>query len=93
MIAAVTAEQGTGDRDAGRILGRPRGFYISRRLDRQLDRAVAYLKEQHGLRKVDRSVLVTTLLDRDELWTEAALDQVVERVAEEVNGRQARQTD
>jgi hypothetical protein len=93
MIAAVTAGEGAGDRDPARVLERPRGFYITRRLDRRLDRAVAYLKEQHGLRKVDRSVLVTTLLDREELWTEAALDGLVEEVAEEVNGRQARLTD
>ncbi len=93
MIAAVTAGHSTTDGERGRILERPRGFYISRRLDRQLDRAVAYLKEQHGLRKVDRSVLVTALLDREELWTEAALDQLVERVTSEVTGRQTRQTD
>jgi hypothetical protein len=93
MIAAVTAGESAGDRGPARVLERPRGFYITRRLDRQLDRAVAYLKEQHGLRKVDRSILVTTLLDREELWTEAALDGLVEQVAEEVNGRQARLTD
>ena len=93
MMAAVTAGEGADGRDPARVLERPRGFYITRRLDRQLDRAVAYLKEQHGLRKVDRSILVTTLLDREELWTEAALDGLVEQVAEEVNGRQARLTD
>ena len=92
-MAAVTVGQGTANGDAGRILERPRGFYISRRLDRQLDRAVMYLKEQHGLQKVDRSVLVTALLDRDELWTETALDQLVEQVAAEVAERKTRQAD
>jgi hypothetical protein len=92
-MAAVTAGQGTANGDADRILERPRGFYISRRLDRQLDRAVMYLKEQHGLQKVDRSVLVTALLDRDELWTEAALDRLVEQVTAEVTERKMRQKD
>ena len=92
-MAAVTVGQGTANGDASRILERPRGFYISRRLDRQLDRAVMYLKEQHGLQKVDRSVLVTALLDRDELWTETALDQLVEQVAAEVAERKTRQAD
>lgn len=92
-MAAVTAGHRAGDAERGRILERPRGFYITRRLDRQLDRAVAYLKEQHGLQKVDRSVLVTALLDRDELWTEAALDQLVEQVTAEVTERKMRQTD
>ncbi len=90
MGGVATARMGDGDED-GQILERPKGFYISRRLDRRLDQAVAYLREQHGIRKVDRSVLVNALLDRQELWTPEALDQVVDRVVAELTGRLMRQ--
>ena len=77
---------------AVRVLDRPRGFYITDRLDRELDRAVEYLRTRHGLRKVDRSTLVTVLLDRGELWTDAALDGLVDQVVTELTGRLVRKT-
>jgi len=62
MLGPVTLPASAAGGD--RILRKPRGFYISERLDRRLDEAVSYLREQHGMRRVDRSVLVTALLDQ-----------------------------
>jgi hypothetical protein len=63
-----------------RIVGRPKAFYITERLDTRLDAAVQYLQEKHGIRKVDRSTLVNALLDNDANWTEESLDLIVSRV-------------
>jgi hypothetical protein len=70
-----------------KIVDRPRAFYITERLDDQLDKAVAYLQKTHGIKKVDRSVIVNALLDHDTLWTEEALDQLVERVISQLTNR------
>ena len=46
------------------------------------------LKSRVGkARKVDRSVIVNALLDNDELWTDQALDQLVERVVSQLTSR------
>jgi hypothetical protein len=63
-----------------RTVGRPKSFYITVRLDKRLDEAVRYFQEVHGLRKVDRSILVNAMLDTDAQWTGEALDALVERV-------------
>ena len=59
---------------------RPKSFYITVRLDRRLDEAVRYFQEAHGIKKVDRSILVNAMLDTDGNWTEEALDSLVERI-------------
>ena len=92
-MGVVTVPQHAADPADDRIIGSARGFYISQRLDRQLDRAVAYLRERHGLRRVDRSVVVSALLDRDDLWGDDALDQIVDRVVTEITGRLIRKGD
>jgi hypothetical protein len=70
-----------------RIVDRPKAFYITEGLDEKLDKAVTYLQKKHGIKKVDRSVIVNALLDNDMLWADAALDQLVERVVSQLTSR------
>jgi hypothetical protein len=70
-----------------KIVDRPKAFYITEGLDEKLDQAVTYLQKKHGIKKVDRSVVVNALLDNDTLWTDDALDQLVERVVSQLTSR------
>jgi hypothetical protein len=70
-----------------KIVDRPKAFYITEGLDEKLDKAVTYLQKKHGIKKVDRSVIVNALLDNDTLWTDEALDQLVERVVGQLTSR------
>src|SRR5207248_7136354 len=74
-------------RPFARIVDRPKAFYITEGLDEKLDRAVTYLQKKHGIKKVDRSVVVNALLDKDTLWTDEALDQLVDRVVSQLTSR------
>jgi hypothetical protein len=69
------------------IVDRPKAFYITEGLDEKLDQAVTYLQKKHGIKKVDRSVIVNALLDNDALWTDEALDQLVESVVSQLTRR------
>jgi hypothetical protein len=69
------------------IVDRPKAFYITEGLDEKLDQAVTYLQRKHGIKKVDRSVIVNALLDNETLWTDEALDQLVERVVSQLTSR------
>jgi hypothetical protein len=70
-----------------KIVDRPKAFYITEALDEKLDKAVTYLQKKHGIKKVDRSVIVNALLDNDTLWTDEALDQLIERVISQLTSR------
>jgi len=70
-----------------KLVDRPKAFYITEGLDEKLDKAVTYLQKKHGIKKVDRSVVVNALLDNDTLWTDDALDQLVERVVSQLTSR------
>jgi hypothetical protein len=70
-----------------KIVDRPKAFYITEGLDEKLDQAVVYLQRKHGIKKVDRSVVVNALLDNDTLWTDEALDQLVERIVSQLTSR------
>jgi hypothetical protein len=70
-----------------RIMDKPRGFYITERLNKRIDEAVRYYQDKHHLRKVDRSVVVTALLDNEANWTEEALDLLLERVIHQLTER------
>jgi hypothetical protein len=70
-----------------KIVDRPKAFYITEGLDENLDKAVNYLQKKYGIKKVDRSVVVSALLDNDTLWTDEALDQLVERVVSQLTNR------
>jgi hypothetical protein len=74
-------------RPFSKIVDRPKAFYITEDLDEKLDKAVNYLHKKHGIKKVDRSVLVNALLDNDTLWTDEALDQLVDRVVSQLTSR------
>ena len=60
------------------IVSKPKGFYITYRLDKRLNNAVDYLQEKHGFKKVDRSLILNAMLDTDEKWTDEALDKLVD---------------
>ncbi len=70
-----------------RVLNRPKAFYITERLDKRLDEAVRYFEETHGIRKVDRSIIVNALLDNEANWAEEALDLLVDRVISQLTSR------
>ncbi len=70
-----------------RVLEKPKAFYITVGLDKHIDQAVRYLKETHGIKKVDRSIVVTALLDNDVHWTEESLDLLVEPVVRHLTNR------
>jgi hypothetical protein len=70
-----------------KIVDRPKAFYITEALDEKLDKAVTYLQKKYGIKKVDRSVIVNALLDNEILWTDEALDQLVERVVSQLTSR------
>jgi hypothetical protein len=70
-----------------KIVDRPKAFYITEGLDENLDKAVTYLQKKHGIKKVDRSVVVNALLDNDTLWTDEALDQLIDKVMSQLTSR------
>jgi uncharacterized protein YkwD len=74
-------------RPFSKIVDRPKAFYITEALDEKLDQAVNYLQKKHGIKKVDRSVLVNALLDNDTFWTDQALDQLVDKVVGQLTSR------
>ena len=72
------------------IVPRPKAFYITLRLDARLDEAVRYFQEVRGIPKADRSAIVNALLDRDELWTERALNDLAAEVIDRLTNRLTR---
>jgi hypothetical protein len=75
------------NRQSHKIVDRPKAFYITEGLDEKLDKAVDYLQRKHGIKKADRSTIVNALLGNDALWTEDALDQLVESVISQLTSR------
>lgn len=69
------------------IVGRPKAFYITERLNQRLDEAVVYFQRTHGLRKVDRSTVINAMLDDDEHWDQEALDLLVGRLIAQLTSR------
>jgi hypothetical protein len=74
-------------RSTGKVMERPRGFYITERLNDRLDEAVRYFQDIHGIKKADRSVVITAMLDREENWSDEALDSLVDRLMSELTSR------
>jgi len=72
---------------SSRVMEKPRAFYITERLNQRLDEAVRYYQEKRNLQKVDRSVIVTALLDNEANWTEEALDLLLAKVISQLTGR------
>jgi hypothetical protein len=74
-------------RSSSRVMERPKAFYITERLDKKLDGAVRHFQDVHGIKKVDRSVVVTAMLDNESLWSDKSLDKLVDRVMSELTSR------
>jgi len=71
----------------GKVMDKPRGFYITERLNKRIDEAVRYYQEKHNIQKVDRSIVVTVLLDNEANWTEEALDLLLDKVISQLTSR------
>jgi hypothetical protein len=69
---------------------RPKAFYITRRLDRRLEAAVRYFQEVQGIVKADRSTVLNALLDREDLFSEEALESLAARVIAQLTSRLTR---
>ncbi len=74
-------------KSTGKVVDRSKAFYITERLDKRLDEAVRYFQERHGIRKVDRSIIVNAMLDNDGQWSDDALDKLVSRVIKQLTSR------
>lgn len=74
-------------REGNQTVERPKAFYITKRLDRRIDAAVRYFQEKHGIKKVDRSVIINAMLDNEAWWTEEALDLLVDRVISQLTSQ------
>ena len=70
-----------------KVMDKPRGFYITERLNRQIDEAVRYFQEKHNIKKVDRSIVVTALLENEANWTEEALELLLDKVISQLTNR------
>ena len=70
-----------------KVMDKPRGFYITEQLNKHIDEAVRYYQEKHNLKKVDRSIVVTALLDNEANWTEEALDLLLDRILNQLTSR------
>lgn len=75
------------ERPSGKLVGRPKAFYITVRLNQRLDEAVRYYQAVHGLSKVDRSTIINAMLDNGALWTDEALDAQIDRVISQLTSR------
>jgi hypothetical protein len=72
---------------SNKVMEKPRGFYITEQVNQRIDEAVRYYQEKHHLNKVDRSIVVTVLLENEAIWTEEALDGVLNRVIGQLTKR------
>lgn len=70
-----------------KIVDRPKAFYILERVDKRIDEAVRLLQEQHNIKKADRSIVLNAYLDNDDLWTDEAIGQLVDRVISQLTSR------
>src|SRR5205814_5834771 len=73
--------------NADKVMEKPRGFYITQRLNQRIDEAVRYYQEKHNLKKVDRSIVVTVLLENEANWTEEALDLLLDKIIHQLTRR------
>ena len=61
--------------ELGSVVDRPRAFYITQKVDMWLNEAVIYLRIK-GMHKVDRSVLVNTILHNEGLYKPMFLNRI-----------------
>jgi hypothetical protein len=48
---------------------------------------VQYFQRTHGIKKVDRSILINAMLDNDAQWSDKSLDALVDRVISQLTSR------
>lgn len=72
---------------SNKVMEKPRGFYITEGLNQRIDEAVRYYQEKHDLKKVDRSIVVTVLLENEANWTEEALDLLLDTIIHQLTRR------
>ena len=72
---------------SNKVMDKPRGFYITERLNQQIDEAVRYFQDKHNIKKVDRSIVVTALLENEANWTEEALELLLDKVINQLTNR------
>ena len=75
---------------ANQLVNSPIGmkcFYIIGELSDRIDQAVEYFKTEKKLKNVDRSIVLTALLSKDNQWSSEALDQLTEKVLEALTTR------
>ena len=65
--------------ELGPVVGKPRAFYITQKVDGWLDEAVRYLRGK-DLAKADRSVVVNALLHSPDLFKPEFLDKLRKRI-------------
>ena len=82
-----TTRQNYSSTTSNAIVDRPKAFYITERLDHNLDKAVRYFQEVHGIKKADRSTVINAFLDNEDNWTSQSLDQLVDRVISQLTNR------
>jgi hypothetical protein len=70
----------------GPSVNRPVAFYIPRVIHKKIDEAVLYYQEKYS-KKIDRSAVVSALLGNPEIWTHTSLDQLVEKVINQLTSR------
>jgi hypothetical protein len=69
------------------IVDRPKAFYITKRLDKNIDTAVRYFQDVYGIKKADRSTVINALLDNEETWIAQSLDRLVDRLISQLTSR------
>ncbi len=65
--------------ELGPVVGRPRAFYVTQKVDAWLDESVRYIRSK-DIHKVDRSIVVNTLLHTPDFFEPAALDKLRKRL-------------
>ncbi len=76
--------------DESPILGRPKAFYITKRQDEAIDRAVHKLSEKlEGVTnlKVDRSTVIRALLDTTDMAGEATIERLADNLVNQLVSR------
>lgn len=74
------------DQLTGPPVDRPVAFYIPQSIHKKIDEAVLYYQGKYS-KKIDRSAVVSALLCNPKIWTHESLDQLVEKVINQLTNR------
>ncbi len=85
QLVDESTEQSTSQSfDTSTVLGRPKAFYITKRQDEDLDRAVEKLQKKIGEKinqKIDRSTVMRLLLEENNLASDETISKLAHRLA------------